>query len=298
VSHLLYPGCKIPHHLPQYGQSTRAVLGALDLPAAEAELGCCGYPMRRLYPAAHLASAARVLAMAERQADTLLCLCMCCFGTLKQAAERLECDRQARRQVEAGLAAEGLDWRGGPEIEHLTSFLARRLGPDSIREKVVRPLTGLPVASLYGCQAIRPSKVTHYDDPWNPSLLEGLVQAAGAQATPWPGFLECCGDPLRKSNPRLSRAIITRRLEQAAEAGAEVLSLSCPHSALQAAWAWEQATPASRGAMPAVALYPQLLGLALGLGPAELGLERNRPAADRVLAPFFAAGRAAAPQPA
>jgi heterodisulfide reductase subunit B len=295
MSYLLYPGCKVPYHLPQYGQSTRAVLGALDLPAAEAELGCCGYPMRHLYPASHLASAARVMARARKKGQTLVCLCKCCFGNLKQAARLLAEEPELAAQVDRALAPEGLQWDGGAPVEHLTTVLARHLDPETLRQKVVRPLAGLKVAALYGCHALRPSSVTGYDNPWNPSLLEGLVEAAGAQPVEWSGRLECCGNPIRRTNPDLSRSMITTRLQQAAEAGAEVLSLSCTHSAMQAAWAWEQAGEAARAAMPAVALYPQILGLALGLEPAELGLERNRPAAAETLLAHLepAAGAAA-----
>jgi heterodisulfide reductase subunit B len=298
MSYLLYAGCKVPYHLPQYGQSARAVLKALGVPFAEAELGCCGYPMRHLYPASHLASAARVLSLARRRGQSVVCLCKCCFGNLKQAALRLEEEPELAARAAEALAAEGLEWAGGAPVEHLTTVLDRHLDAEAVRRKVVRPLSGLKAAALYGCHALRPSEVTGYDNPWNPSLLERLLEAAGARPVEWEGRLECCGNPIRRTNPELSRAMMSARLAQAAEAGAEVLCLSCTHSAMQAAWVWEQAGEAQRAALPPVALYPQLLGLALGLEPSRLGLEQNRPPGaglwERVLEAARRAGAGAA----
>lgn len=277
-----FPGCKIPWHLPQYGQATQAVCSRLGLELTELEFGCCGYPIRHSSFEASMFTAARNFALAENEGLTIMTPCKCCFGNLRHAAWWLRESPELAESVRRRLAAEGLRLPQHPEVVHLLTALdapESGRGAHRIREMVMYPLTGLRVAAHYGCHALRPGHVTRFDNPLEPTIFERLLQACGVTPVRWPLRLECCGNPLWGKNDELAAKLALRKLSDAAAAGAETLCTACTYCQLQfdamrprmaglvAPGALEQAPPA--------VLFPQLLGLALGLDAEELGLEHN-----------------------
>ena len=118
-----FPGCKIPHHLPQYGESVRAVCRALDVELADIEFNCCGYPVRNESEVASVFSAARNFALAERAGLPIMTPCKCCFGNLKYAASRLHESERLAGEVRRLLAREGLDLPQRMEVRHLLTCL-------------------------------------------------------------------------------------------------------------------------------------------------------------------------------
>jgi heterodisulfide reductase subunit B len=271
TTYLYFPGCKISPFLPQYDTATRAVLSAFDIRLDHTELNCCGYPVRHQNLAASVLAAARNLAIADRAGLPLLTPCQCCFGNLKQAAYWLGENDELRRFVNNQLDAEGLRWHQDIPVRHLLSVLAEDIGIEAIRPRVKRPLKGVYVAAHYGCHALRPGHVMQLDNPLAPTLFENLIAALGATPVDWPLRLECCGHPVWEKNPTLSLKLMARKLEDARAAGAQILATACTYCQIQfetvrAAHPEEDDTP-----LPAQ-LYPQLLGIALGMPSDALGL--------------------------
>lgn len=277
MRYALFLGCKIPSYAPQYEISARAVLKKLGLKLAAVEFNCCGYPLRDQHFNSFILAAARNLALAEAKGLPVITLCKCCLGSLKRAQNFLAQQPELLSMVRAQLALEGLDYRGTTSVRHLQSVLHQDVGVEKIGDLATRSLEGLKVATMYGCHALRPSRITGFDNAYAPSLIEDLLQAIGAQGVPWKGRLKCCGAPLRERNQELSLATIKMRLEEFAQSGAEVLNVDCPHTLLQVKWAHETLAAQGRESLPGVVLYPQLLGLALGLEPSRLALEMNSP---------------------
>ena len=270
MRYALFLGCKIPSQLPAYEASTRAVLGQLGVTLVDLEFNCCGYPARNVSRDAFVVAAARNLALAERAGSDLKILtpCTCCFGTLRHAIRFLREDANLRDRVSGALAAEGLAWSGKTQVEHLLPVLAREVGVDALAAAVRAPRTGLRVAAQYGCHALRPSNVTGFDNPMAPPIFETLISVTGATAVDWPRRLDCCGDPLHQANAPLSERMTRVKIADALESGAEVMCTACPHCHLRF-----DAAQAGKSA-PAIGtlLYTQLLGLAMGLPEASLGL--------------------------
>ncbi|MBU4276477.1 MAG: CoB--CoM heterodisulfide reductase iron-sulfur subunit B family protein [Proteobacteria bacterium] len=278
MRYALFLGCKIPSYAPQYETSARAVLKELGLKLAAVEFNCCGYPLRDQHFHSFILAAARNLALAEAKGVPVITLCKCCLGSLKRAQSFLAQQPELLSMVRAKLALEGLDYQGTTSVRHLQSVLHAEVGVEKISDLLTRPLQGLKVATMYGCHALRPSRITGFDNnAFAPSLIEDLLKAVGAEAVPWKGRLKCCGGPLRERNPELSLATIMMRLKEFADSGAEVLNVDCPHTLLQVKWAHETLTVQGKASLPGVVLYPQLLGLALGLEPKRLALDKNSP---------------------
>jgi len=272
-----FPGCRIPYDLTDYGRSTKAVLAALGVELVEIEFNCCGYPVRHLSSEAFLLSAARSLALAGRRGLDILTPCQCCFGNLKHADHRLRREAALRDGINRVFGEEGLCWEGRIRPRHLLSVLAEEVGLKAIREKVERPYRALPVAAHYGCHALRPGHITQFDNPLAPTIFEELVAVTGATSVEWPLRLECCGAPLSGKNDRLSEAMMERKVADAREAGAACVCTACTYCQIQFD-TWQEISASGRfGASPLPSiLYPQLLGLALGLPGEALGLEQAR----------------------
>lgn len=272
---LYFPGCKIDRFVPQYGVSTRAVMTQLGITLDETELNCCGYPVRHESFTASILAAARNLAIAAAKGLPLMTPCKCCYGNLKHADYWMRRDSHLRRQVNAILAKEGLAWQKEIHIRHLLTVLDETVGHQRLQEAVIRPLTGVRVAAHYGCHALRPGNITHFDNPLSPTIFERLVAVTGAIAVQWPLRLECCGHPLWEKNNRLSLALMTEKLNDARQSGAQILTTACTYCQMQ--FDTIQAGHANDAAqrLPAV-LFTQLLGRAMGLPDEILGLADNR----------------------
>ena len=259
----LFIGCRIPARVPEYEQSARAVLRALGVGLVDLDFGCCGYPARHLHADSHLILAARNLALAAARGLDVITLCQCCYGSLRHAQALLRRHEAARAAVSRELQRDGLEL-GAITVRHLLDVLARDVGVPAIRARVTRPQRDLKAAAHYGCHALRPSDVVDLDNPHAPTIFERLLEAAGARVVDWPRRLDCCGAPLAATNAPLAARLRASKIADAREAGAEVLCTACPYCQEQFATA---------GGLPTL-LYPQVLGLALGLSPRALGLPR------------------------
>jgi heterodisulfide reductase subunit B len=273
----LFLGCNIPVRVQQYELSARAVLEKLGVGVADnLEFKCCGNPIRNTDHKTFILMAARNLALAEKQDLDMMVLCKCCFGSLKKAAHSMKQDSALLQDVNTRLAQEGLSYTGRFGIKHFLSVLYHEVGVDALKEKVVKPFKGLKIASHYGCHALRPSDVTEFDNPVAPVILDELVSATGARSIAWPLKLECCGAPLLGVNDSLSMDLTGKKLVDGKRAGADYLCVACPYCQMQFDRVQQMmaSTDDPSSGLPSV-VFPQLLGLALGLSGDAVGLKMN-----------------------
>jgi len=273
-----YPGCSLHGTSKEFDESLRAVAAELGVGLTEVtDWNCCGASSG--HTTDHLlgvALPARNLAMAESQgfAD-VIAPCAACYNRL--AAARLAVAE------EEGLAEKMPDILGrafGNTVQvHNALTMLKAFIPDieadvaaGLREP--NPIKGVKLASYYGCLLVRPVEVCGYDDPEQPTSMDDIVAACGGETVDWDYKVECCGGSFSVSRTgsvlRLGRAII----ENARHHGAEAIVVACPlcHSNLDL----RQAAMAERGAEPMPILFvTQVVGLALGISPVDLGLGRH-----------------------
>ena len=274
----LFLGCSIPARLKHYETSSRTVLGKLGVELVDiAEFNCCGYPLRNIDRKAFVLSAARNLALAERQGLDMMVLCQCGYGTLRMAEHLLAEDAFLWEEINRILGKEGLTYMRKIQVKHLLSILFHDVGLEAIKENVIKPYENLKIATHYGCHALRPSSVVQFDNPVSPTLFDQLVKATGAESVDWPTRLDCCGAPLLGTNDTLSLDFAEKKLEDAKKAGARYLATACPFCQIQFDTVQER-IEFERGTnqhVPPI-LYPQLLGLCMGLDKDTLGLDGNQ----------------------
>jgi heterodisulfide reductase subunit B2 len=276
-----YPGCSLEGTALEYDQSTRALLAALGVELAEIEdWTCCGASAAEATSdLLALVLPARNLALAERQGPLMdvLVPCSACYLNLKNVQEKTRKDPALAAKINLVLGEEQLHLQGKLRIRHLLDVLAADLGPEAVRARVVRPLTGLRIAPYYGCQCLRP--FADFDDPELPVSMEPLIRATGADVFPWTVGGRCCGASHMSTQREVGLALVAGILESAC--GADAVVTVCPMCQMNLEAFQSAAGRKRRHDLRISIMYlPQLIGLALGLTLRELGLNCNLALAD------------------
>ncbi len=274
----LFIGCQIPSRVRQYETAARAVLEKTGIDLADIrQFNCCGYPMRNIDKKAFLLSAVRNLALSEDRGLDMLVLCNCCYGTLKKAEHTMKESGPLQDEILETLGQEGLSYEGKTAIRHYLSVLYHEIGTKALKNKAVKTFKELNLAVQYGCHLLRPDDITGFDDPANPSVFDELVAVTGGKSVDWTNRLECCGAPLMGINDELSMDLAGSKIKQAAKAGAGFFCTSCPYCQIQFDTVQEMMAAENRVTqkLPSI-VFPQLLGLSMGMDPKLLALDANR----------------------
>lgn len=276
MNYIYYPGCSLEATALEYNLSTQATMGALGAELTELkDWTCCGASAAEA--TSYLLSmvlAARNLALAEKMdsdADIMI-PCSACYLNLRKVEDHVKQDKKLLDKINEALKEEGLEYKGGVRVRHLVDVLVNDFDPESIEPLVKNQLTGLRVATYYGCQALRPYVV--YDDPEQPRSLEPLLLAVGARVHPWEMGAKCCGAALMTTKKDVALEL-TGTILKAAQ-GADCIVTICPMCEMNLE-AFQESISKTRGEdlrIPVLYL-PQLIGLALGLSSEEIKLEMN-----------------------
>jgi len=277
MKYAMFLGCNIPARVDQYDASARAVLRQVGVQLLDIrEFNCCGYPLRNVDQKAFLLSSAVNLALAEKAGLDMMTLCKCCFGSLKEAAHILQEEGELQEEVKQLLAQKKLEYSGNVQIKHFLSVLYHDVGLDLLKSKITRQYKHFKIATHYGCHALRPSKITQFDDPVAPTIFDKLVEVTGAESIDWTKKLECCGAPALGVNDDLSMNLTRKKLENGRQAGADYLCSACPYCHLQFDTVQKMMVSQNGDDPFASVLYPQLLGLCMGIDEKTLGIHMNQ----------------------
>jgi len=281
-----YPGCSPQSTTRELDITTRKIAMALKIELVDLNgPACCGSVELRLNdPDLFYAINGRTLAMAESQGLDLLTICNTCQLTLSQANQHLKGDIELLEKINRVLSKVHLEYRGGVNIKHFLWVLLADVGHEKIRKEIKMPLTGLKVAPFYGCHILRPKKTLGFDDPDNPKSLKDFIQICGAEPVDFPGKTKCCGFHNLPYEPELAVKLTGKYLKEAKDAGADCMVTPCPLCFTMLDGYQKKACKTSgfQIALP-VFHFPQLLGLAMGMGKDQLMLKKNMVSADEVL---------------
>jgi heterodisulfide reductase subunit B len=220
---------------------------------------------------------------------TIVTPCTGCYGTLKGANHELRAHPEKLAQVNARLAKVGRTYRGSTEVKQVLEMLWDDFGPQTLRQRVQHPLTGMRVAVHNGCHLVRPSKELAFDDPFAPRKFDGLVEALGAVSVDYNTKALCCGGLLARADDQAQAEQMCRlKLSELSKLGVDCLTTTCPSCTMQ--YEYQQANLARLGEVYQVPVlsYMELLGLALGLTPEELGISAHRISTDGFFARWAA----------
>jgi heterodisulfide reductase subunit B2 len=221
-----YPGCSLKGTAIDYHVSALALAKRLGIELVEMEEWvCCGAsPIHQRNPLMASGVANLLLSLSEGIESRIAVLCAACYHNLKKAEVEMREDPKKRKVVEE---ISGIPFN--PEVctRHFLQILEKDLGLPALKEKVVKPLSGLKVACYYGCLLSRPPEIA-IDDPEQPSIMETILEAAGAETVSWSHRMECCGASHAVPVPDAVLRLVNDVLLSARDAGAEIIACACP----------------------------------------------------------------------
>lgn len=268
-----YPGCSQEGTAKEYDKSLRKIFNKLEVQVEEInDWSCCGATSGHVTN--HLLSlslAARNLLLAKEQnLSQIFAPCAACYNRLAISKFEIENNKITKNEIEDifGKALNNLP----PVINIIQVF--QEIGIDKIVDKKVRNLKDLKVACYYGCLLVRPNKITRFDDPENPSSMEEIVKATGAEVIDWNFKVECCGAAHSVPRKDIVLDLSKRIIDDAVENGANVIVVACPmcHTNLDMRQKAMKKLYNNHKEIPVLYLS-ELVGLSLGFEPGELGVD-------------------------
>jgi succinate dehydrogenase / fumarate reductase cytochrome b subunit len=287
-----WPGCVSRGFTPELHGAMAAVAPKLDLELVELDrANCCGAGVIAEHNQELVDTLnARTFGIAQKVdgAVGMMNICSTCQGAQTECQERLDADTAYRAHINEHLEPEDIAYQrdGAWWNKNFLWLLVEEIGLDTLRERVVRPLTGLRVGPFYGCYIVRPTKRLGFDEhPDRDKYLDWVIDAVGAESVPYAGSHKCCGFPVITMNRTTSLRQAGRHMADAIDAGADCVVTPCPLCHLNLDLQQPEAAPfVERDLGMPVLHLPQLVGLALGLEPKELGMHRHVVKTDDVQA--------------
>jgi heterodisulfide reductase subunit B len=282
TKYLFYPGCSMTRSARPYLDSLHAIQTDIAVELEDVrDWNCCGateYLSIHQIPGYALVS--RNLALAQQQingTDTVVAGCSACYLNLAKTDYYLRRDAELREKVDDALAAGGLAYTpGSVQVRHLLDIVVHDVGLDAIRERVVRPLTGLRVAPYYGCMVNRPDLDRRFNHREYPLSLDRVMRALGATVIDFPLKTHCCGGHMTQISEDVAFDLLHRIIAASDRYGADMLVTLCPMCQLNLdAYQGDMNKHFGTSYHMPILYFTQLLGLAFGHEPAELGIGKE-----------------------
>lgn len=283
LQYAYFPGCVAQGACRELYQSTAVLTQALDIQLIELKkAACCGSgTYKEDSQLLEDTVNARNIALAEALKLPLLTHCSTCQGVIGHVDERLKEAQNTNPayldQVNNYLTKENCSpYKGTTQVKHLLWVLVGDYGLERLQKKVTRTLSNLNCAAFYGCYILRAQDKIPYDNPFQPESMENVFRTIGANPIYYRGRTQCCGWPLSSYAKEQSFRMAANHIQEAIDAGADCMVTPCPlcHLNLDSRQPEIEKTTGQKLGLPVLHL-PQLVALALGISPVELGLERH-----------------------
>ena len=275
-----WPGCVSRGFTPELHGAMAAVAPLLDIELIELDRGaCCGAGVIAEHNQ-ELADTlnARTFALAQQtDGELMMNICSTCQGAQSECQERLDANAEYREHVNATLAGGGLRYEKGVVNKNFLWVLVEEIGLEQLRSLVKRPLANLRVGPFYGCYIVRPANRVGIDHEHpRDKYLAQVIEALGGTVIDYAGSHKCCGFPIITMNKTASLMQAGRHIGDAIDADADCLVTPCPlcHLNLDLQQPLAAGVVGRELGLPVLHL-PQLVGLALGLSPKQLGMGRH-----------------------
>jgi succinate dehydrogenase / fumarate reductase, cytochrome b subunit len=275
-----WPGCVSRGFTPELHGAMAKVAPLLDIELIELDrANCCGAGVIAEHNQ-ELADTlnARTFALAQKtDGELMMNICSTCQGAQGECQERLDANTEYRNLINQNLAEEGLQYQKGLSNKNFLWYLVEELGLDNLKARVKQPLTDLRVGPFYGCYIVRPVDRLGIDEEHpRDRYMHWVIEALGGTVIDYAGVYKCCGFPIITMNKEASLKQAGRHLGDAKDASADCLVVPCPlcHLNLDMQQPLASKVAGRELEMPVLHL-PQLVGLALGFSPKELGMNKH-----------------------
>jgi succinate dehydrogenase / fumarate reductase, cytochrome b subunit len=275
-----WPGCVSRGFTPELHGSMAKIAPLLDIELVElSRANCCGAGVIAEHNQ-ELADTlnARTFALAQKTDGVMMMnICSTCQGSQSECQQRLDANAEYRNLINDTLRADGLQYDKGVVNKNFLWVLVEDIGLDNLKSLVKRPLTDLKVGPFYGCYIVRPRDRLGIDgESPRDKYMQQVIETLGGTVIDYAGAYKCCGFPIITMNKSASLKQAGTHLGDAIDADADCLVTPCPlcHLNLDLQQPLAEREVGRDLGMPVLHL-PQLVGLALGLSPKELGMARH-----------------------
>jgi len=281
VKYAYYPGCSLHSAGAEFDLSFRAVCGKLGVELQEIEGWiCCGTsPAHCTSKLLSLALPIQNLCIAEKmQMNEVVAPCASCFSRLKVALHETAGDTEVGNKVSEIVDAPLP--KSVSVVHPLEMFADRADAAGEIR----RELPELKVVCYYGCLLTRPPKVMQFDECEYPMSMDNLLASLGIATLDWSYKTDCCGGAFSLTETDIVLKLTNDILKEAKAVGANAIAVACPlcHANLDTRQAEIESRYGAQYGLP-VFYFTQLMGLAFGIPPDELGIRKHFVGADASL---------------
>jgi heterodisulfide reductase subunit B len=283
LKYSFYLGCVIPNRYPFIEASIRNVFKELNIELIDMQgASCCPAPgvFRGFDISMWLAVGARNITIAEENGADIVLGCNGCYATLLEVNHQLKHDKKKRDMVNEHLAKIGREYKGSIEVKHLIEVLYYDFGIDNLKDYIKHKFNNLRVGVHYGCHILKDSSTR----PWGgeseePRFFDELVEITGAKSIDYKDKLMCCGagGAVRTASLEVSLDFTREKLENMRNVNVDCSVNCCPFCHLQMDLGQNQVNDKFKDIIGEpykipIIYYTQLLGLAMGMNPGELGL--------------------------
>lgn len=273
----LFLGCVIPARLPFLEASARKVFEKLGIELIDIEgFSCCPDPtgIELIDHKTWLALGARNLSLCNNNGG-VISLCSGCVETLKGVNYVINQSEDMKEEVNDILQSVNKSYDGDVKVKHFAEVLYENL--HKVKENVKKPLEGFKIAAHYGCHYLRPSEIIKWDDPFDPVSLDEIIEALGAEPIEYDLKMECCGNPVEKSDEELSLQMINNKFQSISNAGANCVALVCPACFQQFDFKQRDLNKEGEDKYYLPIFYlSEIVALAFGFDPEDLGFRYHR----------------------
>jgi len=263
-----------------------AIIGRLGIEVLElTAASCCGAGViSEADPDVALALNARTFAQAEELGLDVMTICGTCQGVMGAANKRLKTEPGLLERINQVLARDGIAYRGTVQVKHLLWIVVREVGLHRLGQQVRIPMQDFRIAPFYGCYILRPSWDLGFDDPENPTSLEKVIKTVGGEPVAYAGRTKCCGFPIILEKEAIAVAMAGTNMKEAKDEGADFMVTPCPLCHMSLDIYQDRAGRAVKAQLDLPILHlPQLLGLAMGVPPKDLGVSRHLVPVDSIV---------------
>ncbi|EDX77607.1 Cysteine-rich domain protein [Coleofasciculus chthonoplastes PCC 7420] len=284
MTYSYYPGCSLHSSAKEFDISTRMVMQELGIELEELEdWSCCGGSIAAgVSHEVGMALAARNVVLAQQKNRDLLASCSGCYNKSAKAAKALENETE-RNKITPILSQMGMSVSdSNTKVRNVVDVLANDV---DISSRIKKPLRGLKVACYYGCLLTRPQELTGWDSPVFPMSMDKLSEICGAEVVDFRSKTKCCGGPILVPQEKVAFELTKRLLDEAKSLGADCMVLACPLCANNLELRQPDIEKAYNVSYKLPILYiTEIIGLALGIKPGKLGINKHVVSPKPVLA--------------
>jgi succinate dehydrogenase / fumarate reductase cytochrome b subunit len=279
LHYALYTGCTAKQSTPELLSSTLAVAKKLGIKITILEeASCCGASHLQDFDEflAHVLNA-RNICYAEKLGLTMITICNTCQLNSAMTKHVLDTNPELKAKVNEKLKEVELEYKGTSEIKHFLYVLTEDYGLDAIKNRVTTPLSKFNIAPFYGCHNIRPSELHHKsngnENAYVPKSLDNLIDALEGNPIDYEYKNKCCGFHVELQANHTSEVLTGNAMVDAIDNNADMLVTPCPLCHLKMdTYQDDIGKVIGRDIELPVLHMPQMVALALGCTPKEIGL--------------------------